>query len=144
MNTEIIIEKRYRVLDEEKVIISATHYGQVSGRDVGWVPENIGEAIEELEISGECSPLDNGYELISTNTINVAAMNNPLKIPTTPAEIEEAIHACESKDAIRHIADEVDRQFMSGETNFPDKFWPIFTSLIADKVAKLDQSADQQ
>lgn len=76
---EFQITTRLRVVDEMNLVQSAIELGRIHGRDNDWVPECLEEAIEELETLKEGAPLDNGYEIISRETIKAEA---PTLLPT--------------------------------------------------------------
>lgn len=61
----IAITTNIRVIDVEQVLNAATDAGRAGGRDDDWEPETVEEAIEELEIWQDGSPVNNGYEVLS-------------------------------------------------------------------------------
>jgi hypothetical protein len=63
---ELVMTKRFRVLDPAEVMAAATHYGRAFGREADWEPSSLQEAIEELELVGEGGPVANGYEVVET------------------------------------------------------------------------------
>jgi hypothetical protein len=66
MTIELIMVKKLRILNPHLVLTSAKEIGRINGRGNDWTPESLSEAVEELDLIGDGSPIDNGYEVIST------------------------------------------------------------------------------
>ena len=66
---DVIITKKYRILDRALLMNSAQEIDRISGRDNDWTPDNVVDAIQELELIGEGSPVSNGYEVICSATV---------------------------------------------------------------------------
>jgi hypothetical protein len=69
--TTLIQTRRINIIDELLVMQSATELAHFTGRDEDWEPENLVEAIEELESIGEGSPRSNGYEISTEEFIAI-------------------------------------------------------------------------
>lgn len=69
---EIVMQAKFRILDEKEVMDSAEELGRIHGRGDDWSPESLEEAIEELETLGEGCPVDNGYEVVSRDFARVS------------------------------------------------------------------------